>query len=485
VLLALAAMTPGLINFTALDLARSTIGESLGVSADEASWATLLGNAALPLGMLVAANLIGYVPLRRLVLTGLGLAAIGALCGAVAANLPMLVLVHAVQGFACGLVGSAVVLSLVMASSSNRLAITVTVLGIGLFGAVTLGPPIGGVVQQTGAWRELLVLEALVALCAVIPARATVPTATLLQNGRVHIATLFLAAAGLAALFIGIAELSWYHWTRSEVQAPIVLGAAALLALMVGEWARGGPLATVRSSGMAVISSGAAFVFGGLVGLLLEFLLQVRGLGAQDAGMLLWPSAVAAFLGMVWVGVLFSRPRWMMLLAGCGVLLLALAAWQLASFTEYTGDSSVMLVAALLGLGASLSVSPPMLVGALSVPKELVGRALALATFMPYVLLAASAPILTYVSSIRQIIHYSNLQWQEGWKFAMSGTDSTSVAAGALATRALALGINDAALVLVLAALLGVAVMAVLLRRSTRGSRRTRRADAHSGRVQA
>jgi hypothetical protein len=83
---------------------------------------------------------------------------------------------------------------------------------------------------------------------------------------------------------------------------------------------------------------------------------------------------------------------------------------------------------------------------------------------MPYVLMAASGPVLTYTSTIRQTIHYTNLQWEEGWKFAMGGTNSTSVAANALVARALMLGINDAALVLVFAAVLGAAFTAVLLR---------------------
>jgi hypothetical protein len=338
------------------------------------------------------------------------------------------------------------------------------VLGVGLFGAVTLGAPIGGMVEQTGAWREFLVLEALVAVFAIIPARAAVADAALIQTARIGAATPLLATGGLAALFIGIAELSWYHWTRPEVQTPLVLGAAALVALVVGEWVRGGPLATLRHAALAKIACVGALVFGGLVGLLLEFLQHVRGLGALDAGMLLWPAPLAACLGLVCVGLVFSRPRWITLLVACGVLLLGVAAWQLATFTEYTGDSTVMQMAAMLGLGASISVSPAMLVGGLSVRKELLGRGLALVTFMPYVLLAASAPVLTYFSTVRQTVHYTNLQWEQGWKFAISGTDSAGPSAKAVLTRALVLGINDAALILMLVAVLGLVVAAVLLR---------------------
>jgi len=153
------------------------------------------------------------------------------------------------------------------------------------------------------------------------------------------------------------------------------------------------------------------------------------------------------------------------------MLLLAIAGWQLMWATEHTGDGSVLQMTALLGAGAGLSVAPAILLGVLSVPKSLTARALALMTFLPYVLLAASGPLVTYAATVRQTVHSVNLLWEKGWNAAVGAaagassaqTDVTSQQLQALQTRGLMLGINDAAVVVVLVIILGAAVSTVLV----------------------
>jgi hypothetical protein len=110
-----------------------------------------------------------------------------------------------------------------------------------------------------------------------------------------------------------------------------------------------------------------AIGYGGLFGLLPQFLEQIRGLGAQDTGLLLWPAAVAAVAGAGLVGVLFAT-RWITALGLSGLLLLDAGAWLLTRLSAPTGDGRVMLVAFVLGLGASVSVAPGMFVAALRLP---------------------------------------------------------------------------------------------------------------------
>jgi hypothetical protein len=190
-------------------------------------------------------------------------------------------------------------------------------------------------VEQPGTWRVLFGVNTIVGLAAVplAPVRraqATRPN----PRASFDVAALVLPAGGLTLLFIGIGELSWRVLATPEVEVPALVGLGALLALLAAEWVQRDPLLTVRYLarpkviGAASLSWVAAFAFGGLFGVVLQFLLQIRGLGAQDGGFLLWPAPVGPLLGSVLVGVVFRNPRVVMGVALSGVPLIGVAAWS-------------------------------------------------------------------------------------------------------------------------------------------------------------
>jgi MFS family permease len=480
VLLALIALCPSLINFTALGLLSPTIAQSLGVSPADVTWVSLLGNAALAMGYVVAADLTRRIARIRLIVSALVLFVIGSVAATLAPNLAVLIVVHIAQGFFAGLLSNSITPALVTGYPPTRMPITIVVFGVGFFGASTLGPLVGGLVEQTGTWRVLFGVNTIVGLAAVPLALSVVPRQPA-PNPRASfdVAALVLPAGGLTLLFIGIGELSWRVLATPEVEVPALVGLGALLALLGAEWVQRDPLLTVRYLarpkviGAALLSWVAAFGFGGLLGIVLQFLLQIRGLGAQDGGFLLWPAPVGALLGSVLVGLVFRNRRLVMGVALSGVLLIGVAAWMLSSLTAFTGDRSILLVAAVLGLGASTSVVPAMLVAALSVPGELVRRALALITLLRYAFQAGSGQFLTYLIGVWGKSHDAHLLWQQGFNQlfgAPSPLFETSMQAQAasgssteLLRKGLVLGINDAARLLVLITVLGAALSLVLL----------------------
>jgi hypothetical protein len=199
----------------------------------------------------------------------------------------------------------------------------------------------------------------------------------------------------------------------------VVLSLGALLALIAVEWVQHEPLMPVRYLARplpiagAVISWVGAVAFFGLFSILPAFLEQLRGLGARDTGFHLWATVLGAIVGAVVVGVLFLT-RWLPVLAVGGLLLLALAAWLLTGLTATTGYGNIAWVAALLGLGAGVSVVPGLFLAALSMPAALVGRALALVTLLRYALQYAVGPALTHAIGTRATIHYADLATEVG-----------------------------------------------------------------------
>jgi hypothetical protein len=125
-----------------------------------------------------------------------------------------------------------------------------------------------------------------------------------------------------------------------------------------------------------------------------------------------------------------------------------------------------MLVAALLGLGASVSVAPGMLFASLTVPAVALESTLASATLVRESLQGVSGPTLGHYVSTQSVIHSANLEWQKAIQdlFNTSATgvqSATASSAQALDKLATVLGMNDAAAVVVV--LLAVGTVAVVL----------------------
>jgi MFS family permease len=209
VALILLALCPGLINSTALGLLSPTIASDLGASPTDVSWVGLLGNAAYPLGALLAADLTQRFDRRRLFLTGLGLFAASSLACAAAPALSVLIVARILQGFAAGLLAIVAIPPLLLGFPTSRLPTSSAMLVMGLFGAATLGPVVGGLVEQTATWRALFALNGLLGLLAVPLARAVVaPRAAPNPRLRLDVAALIMAVSGIALLFYGIGELN-------------------------------------------------------------------------------------------------------------------------------------------------------------------------------------------------------------------------------------------------------------------------------------
>jgi MFS family permease len=320
VVLVLVALCPGQVNFTALESLNPTISQSLGVSANEASWAGLLGNAALPLGYLFALYLIERVPLRRLNVLALALVTTSSTVCALAPNIQLLVAGRIVQGFCFGALSLSIIPPLIKPGNfpTRTLPISIAALVVGLFGASTTGPIIGGIVEQAGAWRVLFTANALLALTALVLAWAVVADEPAPNpHAPFPALPLLLAGVGVMSLFIGIGHLGtdvvWHNWGSPEVDVPVAIGASALLLLIIIEWIRPS-LLTLRFLTRPMPFTGATLCclatigYAGLLTLLPTFLQEIREMGSRDAGLLLWPITAGALVGAVLAGAAYTGP---------------------------------------------------------------------------------------------------------------------------------------------------------------------------------
>ena len=400
----LMALSPGFILSASLGLLRPTIAGSLDTSPGSIFWASILGNAALALGAVLAADLTQRFRNRPLFMTYQGMFIIGSVVGFLAPNSPMLILGHTLQGLATGLLLVAALPPLVTGFPVFRLKTTIPAVVVGLFGAVTAGPLIGGYVAMTGAWRMLFLATVIIGVATLALALVSLAEREPLNpDARIDASALLLAAGGTGFSFVGVGALMGAGAGSPAFYVPVSLGVLMLVALVVLEGMRSEALMPVRPLTttfpimgiLAAIISGAAFT--GLLELTLLFLERVRGLGAPAAGFLFWPELVMGLVGAGIVGLVLTS-RWVLTMPLFGMISLSLAAWGLTGITVETGDGRILVVAAALGLGASLTVTPGLLMAALSVPPMLVGRAIALVELLRLASAYTVGPVLLYVA---------------------------------------------------------------------------------------
>jgi MFS family permease len=374
VLLVLLALTPYLVLTTALQPLQPLIARDLGLSARAMGLTAGMANAAYAFGAVLAVQIASRVRPRRMLVVYVVLFIIGSALAAWAPGAGWYVAGHVTQGLATGLLLIASVPPLVLSWGTDKLSRTAIVMNLGIFGAVALGPVVGGVAAGSGSWRPLLWIVCAIGVAALAFALLTFEDAEAQDPGApVDVIALVLAAGGCAAAFLGVSELMGRRATDMVVWLPVLAGLGMLVGLVVHQWRSEDPLIPVRKIAhtvpvMAIViamSAGAASV--ALVQLT-QTALQTKGVAPRHAGMLFWPEIGMALVAAVTFSRLFFT-RWTPLLALGGLAVLAAGGVVLTGVIG-GGDAVVLVGSGLVGFGVGASVSPALFLAGFSLPSR-------------------------------------------------------------------------------------------------------------------
>src|ERR1700712_3779326 len=139
------ALIPYLALSAALDPLVPVISADLHMSAQAMSLSSGLGNAAYAVGTVLAVQFAQHLPQRRMLLGYATLLVVGSVLAASAQNAGMYIAGHVIQGLCTSMLLIAAVPPLAIGFPLARLRTTAVVLNMCIFGAVALGPVIGGV----------------------------------------------------------------------------------------------------------------------------------------------------------------------------------------------------------------------------------------------------------------------------------------------------------------------------------------------------
>ena len=167
------ALIPDLVLSAAFDPLVPIISEQLHMSAQALSLSSGLGNAAYAVGTVLAVQFAQHLPQRRMLLGYAVVLVIGSVLAAAAQNAGMFVGGHVLQGLATSMLLIAAAPPLTIGFPKEKLRHTAVIMNMCVFGAVALGPFIGGAQAEAHAWRPLFWIVAAIALLALVMAALT------------------------------------------------------------------------------------------------------------------------------------------------------------------------------------------------------------------------------------------------------------------------------------------------------------------------
>jgi MFS family permease len=397
------ALIPYLALSAAIGPVTPIIAHDLHMSLQELSLGSGLGNAAYALGTVLAVQFAQLFHQRRMLVLYVVLLVIGSVLSAAAQNGGMFIAGHVLQGVCTSLLLIAAVPPLALSFGAEKLRSTAVIMSICIFGAVALGPTIGGIQANSNGWRPLFWVIAAISAGALLLALLTFedspPADPSAPRAPVAIG---LAAAGSVAAFYGASELLTHKFLEPQTLAPLIGGLALIVVLIVSQARSPRPLLTIGSmlsstipvAGIVIALFAAAASVSATV---LTANLLAHRYSPIHVGLLYLPELVGAVLAAFALGVVMDKRAMQYLpLVGMAFLAAGIAVFRI----QLPPTQSLALVGSgLTGLGLGATVAPALFCAGFSLPAANLQRVFAIVELMRAVAAFLIAPIFVHFAA--------------------------------------------------------------------------------------
>jgi MFS family permease len=394
------ALIPYLALSAAIGPVTPIIGRDLHLSAQAMSLASGMANAAYAVGTVVAVQFAQLLRQRRMMVVYVSLLVIGSVLAAAAQNSGMFIAGHILQGLCTSLLLIAAVPPLALGFGAEKLRTTAVVMSMCIFGAVTLGPTIGGIQAQAHAWRPLFWVIAGISVAALVlalltfedtpPADRSAPRAPL---------AIALAAAGSVAAFYGASELLSHKFLELRTFGLLVGGLALIAVLIVNQYRARRPLLTIRMmlSSTIPVAGIVLALFAAAASISATALtagLLAGRYGPLHVGLLYLPELGGAILTAVLLGVVLNK-RAMQYLPLAGMVFLA-AGIAVFRISLPPTQALTLVGSGLTGIGLGATVAPALFAAGFSLPAASLQRVFAIVELLRAVAAFMIAPVFAH-----------------------------------------------------------------------------------------
>jgi MFS family permease len=397
------ALIPYLALSSALGPLTPIIAKQLHMSLQTMSLGEGLGNAAYAVGTVLAVQFAQHLPQRRMLVGYAVFLVIGSVLTASAQDAEMFIAGHVIQGLCTSLLLIAAVPPLAIGYPANKLRDTAVIMNMCIFGAVALGPFIGGLQAEGNAWRPLFWIVAAISAAALVLAVLTFedsPAAN--PDSPRDLPAIGLAGVGCVAAFFGASELTSHGFLNAVTIVPLLGGLAAIVVLIVYQYRATQPLLTIRTlltssipvAGLIVALFAAAASVSATV---LTAGALVGRYSPVHIGLLYLPEVGGAVITAVALGLVIRR-RALHYLPLVGMLFLAAG---IAVFLIGVPSSQALTLvgSGLTGIGLGATVAPALFVAGFSLPAANLQRVFAIVELLRAVAAFMVAPIFVHLAA--------------------------------------------------------------------------------------
>jgi EmrB/QacA subfamily drug resistance transporter len=340
--------------------------------------------------------------MKRLYMFVLGAFITGsALCG-LAPNISALIVFRALQGLGGGMLqplGMAIVFSMITPLERPRF---VAILGMPTLLAPLIGPAVGGYLVEYVGWRFVFFINVPVGLLNIVLAYKILKETAIKKDTKLDTKGLTFATLAFPSLLFAASRGEEIGWTSPIILLLIISGIIAFGLFIRHELRHHDPMLKLRlyaapmfRLAMFVQWIGIFSLFG-LNVIIPLYLQRVHEMGAADAGRVLMPMGIIAFITMNVAGKLYERigPR-PIIMSGLAVMALSTFLWTFA--TAGTPTWILVILVSMRGLGLGMFGQFVQIVAYNTVEQEDLPRATSLVTTGQRLTTAFSTAILTTI----------------------------------------------------------------------------------------
>ncbi|MDQ6643722.1 MAG: DHA2 family efflux MFS transporter permease subunit [Chloroflexota bacterium] len=343
-----------------------------------------------------------------------------ALCG-LAWSLPTLIFFRILQG-----IGGAALFPLSITLLFREFPPQERGVAMGFFGipallAPALGPTLGGYLVTFAGWQLIFYINVPIGILAFFLATIFLQESRPEANTTFDFLGFIFVALGLGLVLYALASASTDGWSSTTVVGCLIGGMLSLAVFITVELIlvnRGrqplldlrlfanGPFTTSIIAGLFVVFS----LFGGLF-LLPIYLQNLRGQSAFESGLILLPQALASMVSVIVGGRLVDRigVRAVMI---PGLLILAVATWQLSFITIYSPFWWFQLMLVMRGVALGLTIQPLTVFGLSEIKPRQLGQASSMNTVMRSISSSLGIAVLATLVQTQTKLHYARLAEQ-------------------------------------------------------------------------
>ena len=358
-----------------------------------------MANAGYAIGTVLAVQFAQILPQRRMLLLYATLLVIGSVLAAAATSSGVFIAGHILQGLCTSLLLIAAVPPLIIGYPARNARYTSVILNLCIFGAVALGPVIGGIQANAHDWRPLFWIVAAVALTALLLAVLTFEDAPPADPARPRDPlALSLAAGGCAAAFFGASELLTHRFIEPLTLAPLIVGLGLIVLLLVFEYRGMCALLNVRplvstmpSAGIVIAICAAAASVSAVV---LSGAVLAHRHSPLHLGLLYLPEFGGAVLSAAVFAIVF-RTRALHYFVLTGMILLSAGIVVIGRIIPPT-DALTLVGSGLIGVGVGSAVAPALYIVGFSLQSANLQRVFAIIELLRGVAAFMIAPIILH-----------------------------------------------------------------------------------------